>query len=115
MDLSKFKDGDRVTCKIKGVYINDAKINVIGINKFYICHNNYNFDGSKARDKFGYRFSWAFNDAETSGVAEVKLLNEKRYSISYEDGLEYFGLHKKEKKVFPDSIIEQDIMTEIPF
>jgi len=30
--------------------------------KYYLCHNNPNFDGTESPDKLGYRYSWVFKE-----------------------------------------------------
>lgn len=47
--------GVKVSCKIKDRYIEDAKI-AVEKNSIYICQNVK--DGSDAKDKLGYTYSW---------------------------------------------------------
>lgn len=77
--------GDRITCKIKNIEINDAVIHFEPdygiINRAWICHNLTDFDGDRSPRRHGYNYSWHFhvNGLDTSdGVSNIKpLLNFK--------------------------------------
>ena len=58
----KFKHGQRVTCEIMGVKIDDAKISIDSDGTAYICQNIQN--GIAAEDKLGYRMGWTINRRE---------------------------------------------------
>ena len=68
---SRFKHGQRVTCEIDGVKIDDAKISINKSEDVYICQNVK--DGGHAEDRFSYKYSWFF----------------LRKNEEYSDGLEY--------------------------
>ena len=57
--------GDAITCKIKDIKIDDARI-YIRYNpsdnnyRMWICHNEKEADGDASPDRFGYRYSWVF-------------------------------------------------------
>jgi len=51
----EFKDGDKISCRIGGIAIKDARITVQD-NRFYICQNVR--DGNACDDKKGYKYSW---------------------------------------------------------
>jgi len=60
-----FKHGDKVTCYIDGVYINDARISINtepdSLNAvIHICQNIK--DGHSIDDKLGYKYSWSINN-----------------------------------------------------
>lgn len=56
-------DGDRATCKIDGVNINDAKILYIR-DTWFVCQNIVNgLDAGE--DKKGYKYSWRTNSSVT--------------------------------------------------
>ena len=57
-----FKHGEKVTCKIEGEYINDARISIDSSGIPFICQNFR--DGTRADDKLGYKFSWTFKGAQ---------------------------------------------------
>lgn len=57
---SKFKHGQRVTCEIDGVKINDAKISIDLDGTVYICQNVK--EGSIAENKFDYQYSFSIAD-----------------------------------------------------
>lgn len=52
---SQVRHGMRVTCKIDGKEISDAKISMEG-DSMYICQNV--LSGSGCKDKLGYKYSW---------------------------------------------------------
>ena len=52
----KFKHGQRVTCEIDGVKIDDAKISIDKDGEVFICQNKY--DGDEPEDKLGYKYGW---------------------------------------------------------
>jgi hypothetical protein len=54
-----FNHGDRVSCTIEGVQIDDARI-CIERNLVFICQDK--FDGSRCQERFGYRWSWSLGD-----------------------------------------------------
>lgn len=67
-----FKHNDKVTCKIEGVEIKDAKISINESGSPFICQNIKN--GSDAKDKLGYRYSWILNsDFTDMSVTDLKL------------------------------------------
>jgi len=69
------KHNQKVTCKIEGEKITDAKISIDEYGTLYICQNKK--DGSSADDKLGYRYSWKLNkDFTDCGVTNLKPLNK---------------------------------------
>lgn len=67
---AEFKQGDSVTCKIHGQFIEDAKINIQG-NRIHICQNTA--CGNAIADQLGYNFSWMYDEM----VKELKKVKEK--------------------------------------
>lgn len=65
--MQKFHHGQRVTCKIMGLVIKDAKIS-FSIDKtvdsrekrYFICQNYK--QGNDAVNKLGYKYSWILDD-----------------------------------------------------
>jgi len=74
-NIGKFllKSGDRISCRIKGQDIIDAKIYFQDENTSYIrgwiCHNNSNFSGDRSPRLFNYKYSWAFN-ITSNGISD---------------------------------------------
>ena len=60
-------DGDKVTCWIYSDYIEDARISIVG-DKYYICQNFK--DGNYTANKFGYKYSWNFQDDGCGGFTD---------------------------------------------
>lgn len=54
----QLKHGMRVTCKIGGFDITDAKISISSNGNTYICQDKR--DGAYAEDNLGYKHSWLF-------------------------------------------------------
>lgn len=55
----KFKHGQRVTCEIDGVKIDDAKISIGKNGLIYLCSNSKSGDNN-ADEKLGYKYSYSF-------------------------------------------------------
>lgn len=57
-----FKHGDKVTCYIDGVYINDARISINMGSRMYICNNIVGNTTSycNCEDMLGYKYSYDF-------------------------------------------------------
>ena len=53
---SELKHGMRVTCKIKDIQINDAKLSINKDGNVYICQNK--LSRYNAENKLGYKYSW---------------------------------------------------------
>ena len=89
--MSILKHGDRITCKIHGVEIDNAMIGIerglkqIKINqdneegwdeimegRFYICQDIK--DGAYKPDKFRYRYTWMYDSA----VKKIKKFQEEK-------------------------------------
>lgn len=71
----KYTHGMRVTCKIKGEEIKDAKISIGSLGRIYICQNIKN--GTDTIDKLGYKYSWCIDsgtnlDLEMSSTTDLK-------------------------------------------
>lgn len=67
---SKFKHGQKVTCKIKETQIDDAKISIDTNRTIYICHNHADAGGAEADNKLGYKFSWRIFDNHQNMVSD---------------------------------------------
>jgi len=70
--------GKKVTCKIEGTIINDAKIQKNGA-KYYICQNIKN--GSLAKDLLSYNYSWSIETGSSinlkkNHITDLKLVSE---------------------------------------
>ena len=70
--------GKKVTCKIEGKVINDAKIQKDGA-KYYICQNIKN--GNLAEDLLGYKCSWSIETGSSinlkkNHITDLKLVSE---------------------------------------
>lgn len=67
----KFTHGQRVTCKIGGEEIKNAKISIDSDGTPYICQDIQ--DGAVAEDRLGYAYSWGlYNDFTNSSVTDLK-------------------------------------------
>lgn len=94
---NKFKDGDRVTCYINGMFIEDGIISIekdsgsYNYGRPYICQNYKN--GADATDKKGYKYSWVLNkDFTQTNVTNLKLKEEKKvidYSVGVEEAMDF--------------------------
>jgi hypothetical protein len=69
----KFTHGDKVTCYIDGVYIDDAKISIDADGTPYICQNI--IKGVEGADNnLGYKYTWAlFSNFTDTFVTDLKL------------------------------------------
>lgn len=56
---NKFRHGQRVTCEIDGVKIDDAKISIGKNGLIYLCSNSKSGDNN-ADEKLGYKYSYSF-------------------------------------------------------
>jgi hypothetical protein len=104
----KFQDGDRVTCKIEGKQIDDAKIAICmsrGTRYFYVCQNVRS--GIGATDLKGYKYSYESDSSYDgklsskfgSNLTDLKLANVNPYSYgdilvhnSYSRGVKVLGV-----------------------
>lgn len=95
----KFKHGDRVTCKINGKEISDARISIGSSGAHYICQNI--MMEMTAKEQFGYRSAWFFNvdSPESDGVTELKLKERTIKSHPLEEGDVLFDLNDTKAKV----------------
>lgn len=64
--VRKLKTGDRVTCKISGIEIKDAKVYVKRDGTIYICQDKK--DGSDSPDKLGYKYSWIVTGGDINDI-----------------------------------------------
>jgi hypothetical protein len=73
----EFKNGDKVTCKIKEFHIDDAMIVIEnGIN--YVCQDKVN--GGRPRDTKGYEYGWQLTDSfEADGLSDLKKVEDNGY------------------------------------
>ena len=71
------KHGDKVTCKIEGVHIDDARISVVE-GRYHICQNEKN--GDSIKDRLGYKFSWFFNPKNCLfyDVSDLRIVEEQK-------------------------------------
>jgi hypothetical protein len=90
-EQNKFKDGDRVTCCINGMFIEDGVISIEKDGRPFICQNYQN--GNNATDKKGYKYSWVLNkDFTQTYVTNLKLKEEKKvidYSVGVEEAMDF--------------------------
>jgi len=75
-----FKTGDRVTCKILGTEITDARVSINKDGTPYICQNIR--DGFSAEDKLGYKYSHTLDGLY---VTDLKLTTPTWDSLSWKD------------------------------
>ena len=74
--------GRKVTCKIYGAVIDDAKISVDG-NKVYLCQGDS--QGQVANDKLGYQYSWLIScenkkyEDDNWGGTEIELVDDATF------------------------------------
>ena len=76
-----FKHGQRVTCTISGMRIDDARISIDpSCENVFICQNLK--DGQDAPDKLGYRYSWTIgkngtwpDSGEYTNVTNLKVID----------------------------------------
>ena len=99
------KSGDSVTCKIKGTFIDDAKLVQEG-GGWFICQNKY--DGYTCSNRLGYKYSWSIGDD----------LSDKRYIAKCEvtelQSVEPEPTQPKKDKVSIESVvIEPEKMEQI--
>jgi hypothetical protein len=77
-----FESGTPISCTIKGITIDRARVHFFdetkSVIKAWICHNNYDFDGDESPNRYGYSYSWCFHvskDEElTDEVRDLKPL-----------------------------------------
>ncbi len=87
IDGKVFRHGDRISCRIDGVEVKDARISLeegCGSNSFYICQNSNK--GANCKDLLGYKHSWIITDLdhpEGEAVSDIKAYDEvnNEYSI----------------------------------
>lgn len=93
----KFKHGQRVTCKIKNVQIDDAKIRLIDGQRPFICQNKQS--GSSCSDnKLGYLYSWILQEDFTEpSVTDLKPFKK---SFDYPEVGDEYTLNSGESSVF---------------
>lgn len=95
----KFKHGDRVTCKIKGKEISDARISIDRCGAHFVCQNV--FCGSSTEEQFGYSHAWFFSvdDPEDGWVTELKLKDRTIDSGPLEEGDILLDEHNEKRQV----------------
>ena len=72
--------GKKVTCKINGKIIKDARLQMVG-DQYYICNNIVNGQNLSADLKLGYRFDWCISngtaeDLHNNSIFNLKLVDE---------------------------------------
>ena len=83
--MIKLRGGMRVSCRIHGEVIDDAKLQTEN-GKFFICQNRR--DGERCEDKLGYKYSWGFYNGSTSELAVMNITNLKVIGQDIEDAQE---------------------------
>ena len=79
-----FNHNDRVTCKIDGTEITDARISINKNGRTYICQNERN--GGIANDKLGYKYSWSLSSDFTDYfVTNLKLATPTWDTLAWKD------------------------------
>ena len=63
------RHGDRISLKMDGIVINDARISISGCY-LYVCNNHERFNGNQAPEQFGYKHGWNMMIDEFSGLDE---------------------------------------------
>lgn len=64
--LHGFTHGQRVTCKIRDMYIKDAVVSIGNFHRsteLFICQNEHS--GAPAPEKFGYKYSYVVSEGTT--------------------------------------------------
>lgn len=75
---TRFKTGDKVVISLKNSEFFNATIYVdkhIG-NRFFMCHNNNKFCGSRANEMFNHEYSWVFQTDEHGNITSGENENE---------------------------------------
>jgi len=75
-----FKHNDRITCKIDGIEITDARVSINKNGMSYICQNEKN--GGITEDKLGYKYSWTL---DSSCVTDLKLATPTWDTLQWKD------------------------------
>ena len=75
-----FKHNDRVTCKIYGTEITDARISIDEYGTIYICQNEK--AGLIAQDTLGYKYSWS---SSSTRVTDLKLVTPTWDTLAWKD------------------------------
>ena len=73
ISLAKLKDGDRIKCLIGGTSIKDAKLRIEN-GVYFICQNKK--DGSKPKNRLGYRYSWEIYNIRGRGDCDRSVLDQ---------------------------------------
>lgn len=96
-----FVNGQKVSCTIKGIFIEDAVISMkVGSYRCWICHNISSLSGSNADNMFGYKYSWSFIDEipQEDGVHNLIPIGFETKSFSFSDKMhKFFQLIEKEE------------------
>ena len=83
-EKKQLKHGMKITCKINGDIINNARISIDKDKKIYICQNER--QGDYTNNKFGFAYSWlteTYNDFYThNDVTDIVILER-----TIQDGL----------------------------
>jgi len=80
---SRFKHGQRVTCKIERERIDDAKISIDEYGEVYVCQNKK--DGCDTDDKLGYAYSWSIYGDDREPTSDSGLTDLIFFDRSIED------------------------------
>jgi hypothetical protein len=94
-----YTSGDYITCTITGrdvfgrIYFDNDRI--YDDFSMWICHNDFDFDGSASPDKLGMKFSWVFrlrNGLLTDDVTSINkfLKIEQKDSFQYDEKITQF-------------------------
>lgn len=102
----KLYHGQRVSCEIEGVKIDDARISINPTDSgegFYLCQNFK--DGESCPEKFGYAYSWFFALANVN-IYKIKLLEEEGFRPKVGDIIsDNIGHRRKVLEVFTNTCI----------
>lgn len=74
--------GARVTCKINGKFVKNARIQH-SHGGYYICQNSHN--GDPCDDKLGYKFSWSIATGSSEETLKQMGVTELALSVTLWD------------------------------
>jgi len=93
--IKGFKDGEKVRCSIQGTVIEDAELQIINEDEYFILQNEE--DGRDSADKRGYKYSWAVRE-KMDGHYNVEFIKKTKSS---EQSPKYKGI--------PQHLIDQGV------
>lgn len=86
---SNVKHGDEFSCKINGVTVG-GKISIEN-GRVYLCTNEPAANGKPCKEKFGYEYSWAWDDAISDFEDVISVLLTPFQEVEVEIGKTYFS------------------------